>query len=109
MSRVGFLRRGEITDWFARRRPFTLTDTRIQDMNYLKYPVSVVVGDGAVGKTCLVTAFRENRFPDDYVPTCHYQFTETVICDGRSLTLGVWDTNGQVQNCFTFHLFIPLN
>ena len=29
----------------------------------------VFVGDGAVGKTCLVCAFGENGFPTTYVPT----------------------------------------
>jgi GTPase SAR1 family protein len=29
----------------------------------------VVVGDGAVGKTCLLFVFAEEKFPTDYVPT----------------------------------------
>ena len=38
----------------------------------------VVVGDGAVGKTCLCHVFVKREFPHGYEPTIFENYTETV-------------------------------
>ena len=73
----------------------------------------MVVGDGAVGKTCLLMKYTTGKFPEEYYPGiqwAHYGATVTVSyrkyidvlsissllqVDGKPFNFTLWDTQGQ--------------
>ena len=55
----------------------------------------VVVGDGGVGKTCLLLRYAKDEFNAAYVPTVFETMIVDVVVDGVDVELSLWDTAGQ--------------
>ncbi|XP_030627124.1 rho-related GTP-binding protein RhoB-like isoform X1 [Chanos chanos] len=55
----------------------------------------VVVGDGACGKTCLLTVLNKDEFPEQYVPTVFETDVADMEVDSKQVQLALWDTAGQ--------------
>lgn len=61
----------------------------------MKHIKIVAVGDGAVGKTCMLTCYTSGTFPEDYVPTIFDNYAQSIVIDGQNVNLQLWDTAGQ--------------
>jgi len=57
----------------------------------------VVIGDGAVGKTCLLISYANNKFPEDYIPTVFDNYVVNITAGTETIELGLWDTAGQEE------------
>lgn len=65
-------------------------------LKMLAKPIAVtLVGDGMVGKTCLLSTFLEGRYSNEYNPTVIEKHSCSLVVDGVEHNVTFKDTAGQ--------------
>ena len=47
----------------------------------------MIIGDGSVGKTCILTRFCENKYDEAYIPTIFENYNKEYTVDGKTKIL----------------------
>jgi GTPase SAR1 family protein len=50
----------------------------------------VIIGDGAVGKTCLIQSFFKNKFSSDYETTVFETYVTNIQIESNDIELVIW-------------------
>lgn len=49
----------------------------------------VFVGDGSVGKTCVLVSYTTDKFPTDYIPTIFENYSGFITVNGQQVKLNL--------------------
>ncbi len=73
-----------------------INDSLIMSANWYEFPIRkmLVVGDSNCGKTCLISSFATNKFPEEYVPRQFGPYAGRINVDGKTVHLEFFDTIG---------------
>jgi len=82
-------------DRFNEVRTTTSSNVANRDQNSRMFKY-IVVGDSAVGKSCLLLQFVDKKFEDQHELTIGVEFgSRTITIDNCQVKLQIWDTAGQ--------------
>lgn len=64
----------------------------------LKSVQCTVIGDGFVGKSCLVQKIADGQFHEEYIATLKDDYNTNILINGDHYDLSITDIAGEVRN-----------
>jgi hypothetical protein len=84
------VKRDKLQHYGIPNKPYFINSMEIQSQTTKRHLKVVVVGDGAVGKTCLLLRHVIGTYPTEYIPTVFDNYVSQIVVVDQTIDMSYW-------------------